>query len=36
MPRRLRSLKEDPMVRVLDETPDLMTALERLHERLET
>jgi len=34
VPRRMRSLGEDPLAPVLDETPDLRGALERLAKRL--
>ncbi len=35
MPRRVRSLKEDPLLPVLTEEPDLITALGKLQQRLE-
>jgi bifunctional non-homologous end joining protein LigD len=35
MPRRVRALKEDPVLPVLETRPDLLGALERLHARLE-
>jgi bifunctional non-homologous end joining protein LigD len=34
-PARMKKLKEDPLVAVLDLKPDLVSALERLHERVE-
>lgn len=34
LPRRARSMKEDPLRPVLEEEPDLLGALERLHQRL--
>ena len=34
VPRRMRSLGDDPMARVLDEVPDLEQALEKLASRL--
>ena len=34
MPRRVRSLKEDPLLPVLTDRPDILGALERLHERM--
>ncbi|MCG8470168.1 MAG: DNA ligase D [Gemmatimonadetes bacterium] len=34
IPERVASLKEDPLLRVLDERPDIMSALEALQERL--
>lgn len=34
LPRRLRAMKEDPVRPALEEAPDLLSALERLRERL--
>jgi hypothetical protein len=34
MPKRLRSLKDDPLRPVLELEPDLVSALERLAERM--
>ena len=34
VPARMKKLKQDPLIAVLDEKPDLMGALERLHARL--
>ena len=35
VPARMKRLKQDPLWAVLDEQPDLMSALTRLHERLD-
>ena len=32
---RMKKLKEDPLMPVLDLKPDLVSALERLHDRVE-
>ncbi|MGH7613865.1 MAG: DNA ligase D, partial [Gemmatimonadales bacterium] len=34
VPGRMQKLKQDPLIAILDEKPDLMSALERLHARL--
>jgi hypothetical protein len=30
----MKKLKQDPLIGIMDEKPDLMSALERLHARL--
>jgi bifunctional non-homologous end joining protein LigD len=35
VPQRMETLRSDPMRPVLAEKPDLLEALQRLHERLE-
>jgi bifunctional non-homologous end joining protein LigD len=34
VPERMKKLKQDPLIGIMDEKPDLMSALERLHARL--
>ncbi len=34
VPARMKKLKQDPLIGIMDEKPDLMSALERLHARL--
>jgi bifunctional non-homologous end joining protein LigD len=34
VPARMKKLKQDPLIAIMDEKPDLMSALERLHARL--
>jgi DNA primase len=34
-PARMKKLKEDPLLAVLEAKPDLVRALERLHARVE-
>ena len=34
-PARMKKLKDDPLIPVLDLKPDLVSALERLHDRVE-
>jgi bifunctional non-homologous end joining protein LigD len=34
VPGRMKKLKQDPLIGIMDEKPDLMSALERLHARL--
>jgi hypothetical protein len=33
-PARMKKLRADPLLGVMDEKPDLMSALERLHARM--